>query len=46
MVNLIDVDTCSEDNTDGLHRMAVDSVLALLREHRGLGHDSYLTRTA
>jgi len=44
MVNLIDVDTCSEDNTDGLHRMAVDSVLALLTANiADSGHDSYLT---
>ncbi|GAB3697394.1 TetR/AcrR family transcriptional regulator [Corynebacterium nasicanis] len=44
MINLIDVDTCSEDNTDGLHRLAVDSVLALLTAHiPDSGHDSYLT---
>ena len=44
MVNLVDVDPTSEQNTEGIHRLAVDTVLSFLPANiPDSGHGSYLT---
>jgi len=43
MINLVDVDTMSEENTAGIHRLAVDTVLSLLTANIAHSGDSYLT---
>ncbi|MDO5670682.1 MAG: TetR/AcrR family transcriptional regulator [Corynebacterium sp.] len=43
MVNLVDVDTMSKENTAGIGRLAVDTVLALLTANITHSGDSYLT---
>ncbi|GAB2511867.1 HTH-type transcriptional repressor NicS [Corynebacterium atrinae] len=43
MVSIFDVDTTSEDNTAGIRRLTVDSILAFLTSNlSNNGHDSYL----
>ena len=46
MNNLLDIDMQSPTNTEGMHRMAVDAVLAFLTANiPDSGHQSYLTQT-
>jgi TetR/AcrR family transcriptional regulator len=43
MINLFDLDPSSEENTEGVRRMIVDTVLSFLTANiRDSGHDSYL----
>lgn len=43
MANLFDMDTTGEENTDGIHRLAVDAALAFLTANLpDSAHDSYL----
>lgn len=47
MQNLLDIDMRSPENTDGMHRMTVDAVLAFLTTNiPDSGHSSYLTTSA
>ena len=47
MQNLLDIDMRSPENTDGMHRMVVDAVLAFLTANiPDSGHGSYLTTSA
>lgn len=44
MVNLFDIDTTDEENTEGMRRMTVDAVLAFLTSNvAGSGRSSYLS---
>ncbi len=44
MMNLIDIDPSGRENTEGIHRLAVDTVLSLLTANiPDSGHRSYLT---
>lgn len=43
MVSIFDVDTTSEENTAGIHRLTVDAILAFLTSNlSNRGYDSYL----
>ncbi|WP_368502592.1 TetR/AcrR family transcriptional regulator [Corynebacterium sp.] len=45
MVNLLDIDMQSPTNTEGMHRMVVDTVLAFLTANiPDTGHQAYLTQ--
>ena len=45
MSNLLDIDMHTHNNTEGLHRMAVDAVLAFLTANiPDIGFESYLTQ--